>query len=181
MGALQKKYNQQILSDLKKDLGLKNIFAVPRLKKIVVNIGLGEALSNKKVIDVVASQLSAITGQKPAKTAARKAISTFKLQKGDIVGLKVTLRSQKMFDFLEKMISIVLPRIRDFRGIDEKNLDGKGNFTLGFAEQIAFPEIEYSKIDKLRGMEVTILTTGKNREETKKLLEKLGMPFKKIK
>ncbi|OGG15072.1 50S ribosomal protein L5 [Candidatus Gottesmanbacteria bacterium RIFCSPHIGHO2_01_FULL_39_10] len=179
MGLLHQKYNKEILSDLKKDLKLKNIFAVPRLKKIVVNIGLGEALTNKKVIEIVSQQLSAITGQKPVQTMARKAISTFKLQKGDIVGLKVTLRSEKMFDFLEKMISIVLPRIRDFRGIDEKNLDGKGNFTLGFAEQIAFPEIEYSKIDKLRGMEVTIVTTGKNREETKKLLEKLGMPFKK--
>ena len=179
MGLLHQKYNKEILSDLKKDLKLKNIFAVPRLKKIVVNIGLGEALTNKKVIEIVSQQLSAITGQKPVQTMARKAISTFKLQKGDIVGLKVTLRSEKMFDFLEKMISIVLPRIRDFRGIDEKKLDGKGNFTLGFAEQIAFPEIEYSKIDKLRGMEVTIVTTGKNRDETKKLLEKLGMPFKK--
>src|SRR3990167_5980426 len=179
MGLLHQKYNKEILSDLKKDLKLKNIFAVPRLKKIVVNIGLGEALTNKKVIEIVSQQLSAITGQKPVQTMARKAISTFKLQKGDIVGLKVTLRSEKMFDFFEKMISIVLPRIRDFRGIDEKNLDGKGNFTLGFAEQIAFPEIEYSKIDKLRGMEVTIVTTAKNKDQTKKLLEKLGMPFKK--
>ncbi len=179
MATLYKKYTDQVLPDLTKELALKNIFAAPRLRKIVVNIGLGEALTNKKVVDVASDQLAAITGQKPSKTIARKAISTFKLQKGDIIGLKVTLRGRKMFDFLEKLISIVLPRIRDFRGVSDKSLDGKGNFTLGFNEQIAFPEIEYSKIDKLRGLEVSIVTTGENREETKKLLEKLGMPFKK--
>lgn len=179
MATLYKKYIEEVIPALQKELSIKNSFAVPKLTKVVVNSGLGEALSNKKVIDIMVEQLGAITGQRPIKTVAKKAISTFKLQKGNVVGLKVTLRGKKMFDFLEKMINIVLPRIRDFRGVNDKNLDGRGNFTLGFSEQIAFPEIEYSKIDKLRGLEVTIVTTGKNREQTKKLLEKLGFPFMK--
>ncbi|MBI4067403.1 50S ribosomal protein L5 [Candidatus Gottesmanbacteria bacterium] len=181
MAKLQQKYKDTILKDLQKELKLKNIFAVPRLQKIVLNTGLGEALGNKKVIDIMSDQLSAISGQKPAKTVASRAIATFKLQKGDTIGLKVTLRGKRMFDFLEKLINIVLPRIRDFRGVDDKSFDGRGNFTFGFSEQIVFPEIEYSKIDKIRGLEVTIVTTGSSKEQTKKLLEKLGVPFKKMK
>lgn len=179
MAQLDKKYKEEILPKLQKELSKKNLFEVPRLVKIVVNVGLGEALNDKKVLDVVGTELATITGQKPAKTTAKKAISTFKLQKGQVIGLKVTLRGIRMFDFLEKLVTIVLPRIRDFRGADDKSFDKQGNYSIGFSEQIVFPEIEYSKIDKLRGLEVTIVTTGRNTLETRKLLEKLGMPFKK--
>ncbi len=180
MSSLYKKYKQEIIPELQKELVIKNPFAVPHLRKIVINTGLGEALTNKKVLDIASEQLSQITGQKPARTFAKRAISTFKLQKGDIVGLKVTLHGIRMFDFLEKLVNVVLPRIRDFRGLDETSLDGKGNFTLGFSEQIVFPEIEYGKIDKIRGLEVTIVTSGRNKNETKMLFIKMGFPFKGI-
>lgn len=179
MSELQKKYKEEIVKELEKDLAIKNPFAVPKLVKIVLNIGLGEALQDKKVLDKAAEQLSAISGQKPLRTYAKRAIASFKLQKGDVVGLKVTLRSGRMFTFLEKLIKVVLPRIRDFRGVSDTSFDGRGNFTLGFSEQIVFPEIEYGKIDKIRGLEVTLVTTGKNKSQTRLLLEKLGMPFKK--
>lgn len=178
MKSLFQKYNEDIVKELQKELNVKNPMAVPKLQKIVVNVGLGEALSNKKVIQTASDQLKAITGQKPKETRAKKAIATFKLQAGDICGLKVTLRSRRMYDFLDKIIKVVFPRIRDFRGVGNF-FDGRGNFTIGFAEQIVFPEIEYSKIDKIRGLEVTLVTTGKNTKETKLLLEKLGMPFVK--
>lgn len=177
MADLYKKYIDSV-PEMQKELSLKNSFAVPKLTKVVLNIGLGEALTNKKVLDVAAAELAAISGQKPLRTFSKRAIATFKLQKGDVVGLKVTLRGSRMYDFLEKMIKVVLPRIRDFRGVSD-SFDGRGNFTIGFAEQIVFPEIEYSKIEKIRGLEVTLVTTGKDKKQTKLLLSKLGMPFKK--
>ncbi|MBI2611307.1 50S ribosomal protein L5 [Candidatus Gottesmanbacteria bacterium] len=177
MPSLQKKY-QEIIPTLKKEMGLKNIFMVPKITKIVINIGLGEALTNKKSLDTMTEELSLITGQKPIKTYAKKAISTFKLQQGQSIGLKVTLRGGRMYAFLDKIIKVVLPRIRDFRGVGD-NFDARGNFTIGFTEHIVFPEIDYAKVDKIRGFEVTLVTTGKNKEETKRLLTLLGVPFKK--
>lgn len=179
MSTLYKQYEKEGKSKLAQELKVKNLMALPRLLKIVVNIGLGEALLNKKVIESATEQLALICGQKPVITRARKDISSFKLRKGEIVGLKATLRGKRMYDFFEKLVKIVLPRLRDFRGVSERGFDGRGGFTLGFPEQIVFPEIEYSKIDKIRGLEVTFVTSGKNKEETKKLLEVLGMPFRK--
>lgn len=172
-------FNTEGKKKIQNDLKIKNVMDVPHLVKIAINCGLGEALTNKKVIEVVSSQLSTITGQKPIITHAKRDISTFKLRKGDAVGVKVTLRGKKMYDFFERLVSIVLPRIRDFRGVQDKGLDGRGGFTLGLAEQIIFPEIEYSQVDKIRGFEITFVTTGKDKEATKKLLEILGMPFQK--
>lgn len=152
--------------------------SVPKLKKVVINVGIGEALSNKKVIDAVSEQISQITGQKPITTKARKDISTFKVRQGDVIGVKVTLRGDKMYVFIEKLVKIVLPRIRDFRGIPNHSFDDKGNYTLGLSEQIVFPEIDYSLIDKIRGLEITLVTNSE-KEKTKKLMEFLGFPFQK--
>lgn len=176
---LQQRYQDEIIPQLQKDLGVRNVFMIPRVTKTVVNVGLGEALTNKKAIDSMSENLSLITGQRPMKTHAKKAISTFKLQKGETIGLKVTLRGKRMYAFLDKIIKVVLPRIRDFRGVDDRGFDGRGNFTFGFAEQIVFPEIDYSKVDKIRGLEVTLVTDAKTKEETRKLLTSLGIPFKK--
>lgn len=168
--------------DVKKiagELGIKNLMAVPKLRKIVLNCGLGEAMVNKKAIETVTKEFAQITGQRPVVTHARKDISTFKLRKGEAIGLKVTLRGAKMVDFFNKFVMIVLPRIRDFRGIPTNGFDGKGGYTYGLREQIVFPEIEYSQIEKIRGFEITFVTSGKNRNETFKLLEMLGMPFVK--
>lgn len=162
-----------------KDLGIKNIMAVPKLIKVVINVGLGEATTNKKIIEIVLKQLASITGQRPITTVARKDISSFKLRKGDPIGLKVTLRSRKMYDFIEKLTKIVLPRIRDFRGVSEKGFDSYGNYTLGLAEQIVFPEADMSQMDKIRGLEITLVTSSKNKDYSKKLMEVLGFPFKK--
>jgi large subunit ribosomal protein L5 len=150
---------------------------VPRLSKIVINIGLGEALTNAKAIDAAVGDLSLITGQKPIITKAKKSIAQFRLRTGNSVGAKVTLRGDKMWDFLDRMTLLALPRIRDFRGIPSKSFDGRGNYTLGLREQLAFPEIDYDKVDRLRGLEISIVTTAKTDEESKKLLELLGMPF----
>ena len=176
MSDFYEKYIKEGRSQLQKDLGLKNIMSVPKLKKVVINVSLGEALSNKKATETVSEQLSQITGQRPVATRARKHISTFKLRKGDIVGVKVTLRAGKMYDFIEKLIKIVLPRIRDFRGIPANNFDEKGNYTLGLSEQIVFSEIDYSQVDKIRGLEIT-LVTGTPKEQTRKLMEYFGFPF----
>jgi|SRR3989344_1556038 len=162
--------------ELLKELGLKNIMSVPKLKKVVLNVSLGEALVNKKAVDIVSKELGAISGQRPVATRAKKDISSFKVRKGDVVGVKVTLRAQKMYDFVEKLIKIVLPRIRDFRGIPGTSFDKSGNYTLGISEQIVFPEIDYSSIDKIRGMEIT-LVTNTNKDHTQKLMEYLGFPF----
>lgn len=180
MSSLFDKYNTEGKKTLIKDLGIKNIMAVPKLLKIVLNCGLGEAQENKKVIETMSLQLAQICGQRPITTYARRDISTFKLRKGDPIGIKVTLRNKKMYDFMEKLVKIVLPRIRDFRGIDTNGFDKRGSFTLGLSEQIVFPEIDYSKVDKIRGFEITFVTSGKNKNETQKLMEILGMPFKKI-
>lgn len=163
-----------------KELKIANIMAVPRLKKVVINVSLGEALANKKAVETTMEHIGLITGQKPVPTRARKDISTFKLRKGEIVGIKVTLRAGKMYDFVEKLVKIVLPRIRDFRGIPLSGFDSRGNYTLGLSEQIVFPEIDASKIDKVRGLEVTLVTDS-SEKESKKLMEYLGFPFVKIK
>ncbi len=176
---LFKKYQTEGKTVLAKELGINNSFALPRLRKIVVNVGLGEALENKKAIETVSAQLSIICGQKPLTCVAKHDISAFKVRRGEAIGLKVTLRGTRMYDFMEKLVKIVFPRIRDFRGIPESGFDGLGGYTLGLAEQIVFPEIEYNEVDKIRGMEITFDTTGKNTKETRKLIEFLGMPFQK--
>lgn len=164
---------------IQEELHIAHSMDVPKLIKIAINCGLGEALTNKKVVETVSNQIGIITGQKPVVTYAKRDISTFKLRKGDAVGVKVTLRGRRMYDFFERLVKIVLPRIRDFRGIPDHGLDGRGGFTLGLAEQIIFPEIEYSSVDKVRGFEITFVTTGRDKTETKKLLEVLGLPFHK--
>lgn len=181
MSNLYKQYREDGKKKLLQELSLKNVMAIPEMKKIAVNIGLGEALVNKKAIEATSGQLATICGQKPVVTRAKHDISSFKLRRGEPIGLKVTLRGRRMYDFFEKLVKIVLPRVRDFRGISDKGFDGRGNFTLGLSEQIVFPEIEYNQVDKIRGLEVTFVTSGKNNEEAKKLLEILGMPFRKSK
>jgi large subunit ribosomal protein L5 len=178
---LREKYNKEILPELAKRLHISNPMAVPRLVKIVVNCGLGEALSDKKVIESMSTQLAIITGQKPQVTRARRAISTFKLRAGDAIGLKVTLRGGRMYDFLMKLIAISLPRVRDFRGISQNGFDGQGNYTFGIAEQTIFPELEYKLMDKIRGFEITFVTTAHDTIAAKTLLELLGLPFAKEK
>ena len=179
MSNLKDLYNKEITDKLKKEFNIKNKMGVPKLQKIVINTGLGEALSNKKTIENMSKQLAIITGQKPSPTKARKSIATFKLRKGETIGLKVTLRGKRMYDFFERLVTIVLPRIRDFRGVSGKGFDDQGNYTLGLKEQIIFPEIDYDKIDKIRGLEITFVTKTKDKKKTKKLLEHLGMPFEK--
>ena len=179
MSALLTKFNDQIVKDLQKDLGMQNLFAVPRIKKIVINVGIKDALSDKKNIDNSVAILTQITGQKPKITAAKKSIATFKLREGDKIGAVVTLRGKRMYDFYEKLVGIVLPRLRDFRGVPKKSFDGRGNYSLGFSEAIVFPEIDPSKIEKNQGVEITIVTSARNNEEAAKLLTALGMPFEK--
>ncbi|MCL5676006.1 MAG: 50S ribosomal protein L5 [Patescibacteria group bacterium] len=176
---LADKYQKEILPVLQKELGLKNPMAVPRLLKIAINISAKEMLLDKKSGEKIVEQLSVISGQKPTIRLAKKAIAGFKLRQKDPVGVAVTLRQKHMYDFFEKLVSIVLPRVRDFRGVSLKSFDGKGGYTLGLSEQIVFPEIEYDRIDRVRGLEITVVTSGRNKEETKKLLELLGMPFTK--
>lgn len=176
---LKTTYNTEIKKALQTGLKITNPMAVPKLIKIVVNVGLGEALLDHKVIDKVAEQLRVITGQKPLVTRAKTSISTFKLRAGDTVGLKVTMRGKRMYDFFEKLTRIVLPRVRDFRGVARSSFDGQGNYNLGLSEQTVFPEIEYSKIDKIRGLEITFVTNAKIDKQGMMLLEKLGMPFVK--
>lgn len=176
---LHSHYTKQIVPSLMKDLNIVNRMAVPKLVKIVVNCGMGEALRDKKSMEKMSTQLSMITGQKPAVTRAKRAISTFKLRAGDQIGLKVTLRGSRMYDFFTKLVTIALPRVRDFRGVPISSLDHNGNYTLGIREQTIFPELEYSLVDKVRGFEVTFVTTSQNDEQTRALLTKLGMPFEK--
>ncbi len=179
MSFLKKQYNESINSLLMKEFNIKNSFAVPRIIKVVVNVGVGEALTNKKAIATVQEQIERITGQKSVVMNARKSIAAFKIRKGLAIGVKVTLRGEKMYSFVEKFVSVVLPRIRDFRGIADNTLDGHGNLNVGLNEQTLFPEIEYDKIDKIRGLEVTIVTTTKNRDQSKRLFELIGIPFQK--
>ena len=174
---LREKYQKDVIPALKKEFGYKNIMAVPKIQKVVVNMGLGEATANAKIIDTGADELSRITGQKPIVTKAKRSIAQFRLRTGNTIGAKVTLRGERMWDFLDRLTTLALPRIRDFRGVPGKSFDGRGNYSLGFREQLAFPEIEYDKVDRLRGLEISIVTTAKSDEESKRLLELLGMPF----
>ncbi len=178
MTRLKERYNKEIINKMMKDFSYKNIMEVPKLVKIVINMGLGEAIQNAKAVDAAVAELTAISGQKPVVTKAKKSIATFKLREGMSIGCKVTLRGERMYEFFDRLVNASLPRIRDFKGISGKSFDGKGNFTFGLKEQIIFPEINYDKIDKLRGMNITIATTASNDEEGKALLKYLGMPFK---
>lgn len=177
--SLQQKYKEEIAPQLQKDLKVSNIMAVPKLVKVVINCSLGEALKDKKVMESMVAQLAIISGQKPQVTRAKQAISTFKLREGDAIGIKVTLRGTRMYDFITKLIMVALPRVRDFRGVPTSSFDGKGNYTLGVREQTIFPELEYKMVDRIRGFEITFVTTAQNNTEGKALLEKLGMPFEK--
>jgi len=171
-------YRDEIVPALRRDLKYHNIMEVPRLSKIIVNVGVGEALQNAKALDAVVQDITTITGQKPIVTRARKSISTFKLREGNPIGVKVTLRGNRRWDFYDRLCNIALPRQRDFRGISPDAFDGRGNYSLGLREQLAFPEIDYDKIDKIRGLEITIVTTAKTDAEGYQLLRHLGMPFR---
>ena len=176
---LKERYNQEVVPALMKALDLSNVMQVPRVEKVVVNIGVGEALDNAKALDAAVGDMTQIKGQKPVITKARKSIAAFKLREGRAIGVKVTLRGERMWSFMDRLMNIALPRVRDFRGISADAFDGRGNYTLGLREQLVFPEIEYDKIDKLRGLEVTIVTTARSDDEGRILLQMLGMPFKK--
>jgi large subunit ribosomal protein L5 len=176
---MKDRYQQEIVPALMKSLNMDNIMEVPRIVKVVVNIGVGEALDNAKALDAAVGDMTQITGQKPIVTKARKSIANFKLREGRAIGVKVTLRGDRMWAFLDRLMNIALPRVRDFRGVSSDSFDGRGNYTLGLREQLVFPEIEYDKIDKLRGLEITIVTTARNDQEGRQLLSMLGMPFKK--
>lgn len=178
MSRLKEKYQKEVIPALIKEFGYKNVMEVPKLEKVTVNIGLGEAVQNPKAIDAAVEDLKAITGQKPVVTRAKKSIAAFKLRAGMRIGAKVTLRGQRMYDFVDKLINVVLPRVRDFRGVSPKSFDGRGSYTLGLKEQIIFPEIDYDKVDKVRGMNITLVTTAKSDEEARELLRLLGMPFR---
>jgi large subunit ribosomal protein L5 len=175
--AMKERYDKSIRGELRKQFSYDNVMRIPRMEKIVVNIGMGESIGNGKAMDAAANDLAIITGQRPVITKSRKAISNFKLRIGMPIGIKVTLRGERMWHFYEKLVTVALPRIRDFQGIPDRSFDGRGNFSLGLKEQLVFPEIEYDKIDRLRGMEITIVTTAKTDEEARALLKSLGMPF----
>jgi len=177
MRGLHLRYRDEVVGALQKEFNYSNPMEVPRLDKIVVNIGLGEALTNAKALDAAVGDLTAITGQKPIVTRAKRSIAQFKIRTGNPIGAKVTLRGQRMWDFFERLTRLALPRIRDFRGVPGKSFDGRGNYSLGLREQLAFPEIDFDKIDRLRGLEVSIVTTARTDEESKRLLQLLGMPF----
>jgi len=179
MARLKDKYREEVVPRLRELCGFENIMQVPRLEKIVLNIGLGEAMDNPKALDAAVADLTAITGQKPVITKARKSIANFKLREGRAIGTSVTLRGDKMWAFLDRLMNIVLPRVRDFRGVSDESFDGRGNYTLGLREQIIFPEIEYDKVDKVRGMEITIVTSATSDDQALALLQMLGMPFRK--
>jgi large subunit ribosomal protein L5 len=176
-GQLKTRYAEEVVPALQKQFSYTNPMQVPRLDKIVVNIGLGEALQNAKAVDAAVGDIQLITGQKPVVTRAKRSIAQFRVRTGNPIGVKVTLRGERMWDFLERLTRLALPRIRDFRGVPAKSFDGRGNYSLGLREQLAFPEIDYDKVDRLRGLEISIVTTAKTDEESKKLLELLGMPF----
>jgi large subunit ribosomal protein L5 len=178
MARLQDQYKAEILPKMKEKFGYRNVMQVPRLSKIVVNMGLGDAIENVKVIETAAAEIGIITGQKPVVTKARKSIANFKLREGVPIGVMVTLRRDRMYHFLDKLIAIALPRVRDFKGVSPRGFDGRGNYTLGIKEQIMFPEVNYDKIDKIRGMNITIVTTARTDEEGLELLRLMGMPFR---
>lgn len=176
---LQEKYTKEIVPALQKELDRKNVHMIPKLEKVVLNVGVGKDSKDNKFIDLVADNIRRITGQEPVRTAAKKSISNFKLRKGSVVGLKVTLRNDRMYDFIERLVAITLPRVRDFSGINPKAMDDHGNLTIGFKEQIAFPEIVAEAIDRIHGLEVTLVTNASNKEDARALYNHLGIPFKK--
>lgn len=178
MARLKEKYKNEIAGALAKEFEIKNPMAIPRIEKVVINMGLGEASANAKILDVAADELKAITGQKPVITKAKKSIAAFKLRQGMNIGTMVTLRGERMYEFLDRLISVALPRVRDFRGISGKAFDGRGNYTLGVREQLIFPEIDFNKVDKTRGMNISIITTAKTDDQARSLLKALGMPFR---
>jgi large subunit ribosomal protein L5 len=178
MSRLKDKYQKEVMPALTKEFGYKNVMAVPRVRKIVVNMGLGEATANAKLVDVGADELARITGQKAVVRRAKKSIAAFKVRKGMPIAAMVTLRGERMWEFLDRLVSIALPRVRDFKGVSPRGFDGRGNYTLGLRDQIMFPEIDYMKVDKARGMNVSVVTTAKTDEEARKLLQLIGMPFR---
>jgi large subunit ribosomal protein L5 len=179
MNRLKERYEQEVAEALKNSFALSNEMQIPRIEKVVVNIGLGEALDNPKALEAAVGDLTTITGQKPVQNKARKSIANFKLREGRIIGTKVTLRGERMWWFLDRLVNVALPRVRDFRGVSPNAFDGRGNYTLGLRDQLVFPEIEYDKIDKLRGLEITIVTSAGDDEQAHALLQMLGMPFRK--
>lgn len=179
MGTLKEQYDSEIKPALQKQLGIDNVMDIPRIEKIVLNMGLGEAVQNPKIVDKASEELSFIAGQKAVVTRAKKSIATFKLREGMPIGTRVTLRKDRMYNFLSKLIHIALPRVRDFKGVSFKGFDGRGNFSMGITEHIIFPEIDYDKIDQIRGLNVTIVTSSKTDEGARALLEAIGIPFRK--
>jgi large subunit ribosomal protein L5 len=178
MSRLKERYQKDVVPALAKEFGYKNVMAVPKIAKVVVNMGLGEATSNAKLVDVGADELARITGQKPVTRRAKKSIAAFKVRKGMPIATMVTLRGERMWEFLDRLMTIALPRVRDFKGVSPKGFDGRGNYTLGLRDQLLFPEIDYMKVDKARGMNVSVVTTAKTDEEARKLLQFIGMPFR---
>ena len=178
MSRLKEKYQKEVVPALKKEFGYANTMAIPKIRKVVINMGLGEATSNAKIVDTAADELSKITGQKATVRRAKKSIAAFKVREGMPVGAMVTLRGERMYEFLDRLTSIALPRVRDFKGISPKGFDGRGNYTLGLRDQIIFPEIDYMKVDKARGMNVSVITSAKTDEEARKLLQLIGLPFR---
>ncbi len=178
MSRLYEKYVKEVLPELQKELEIANIMAVPRLEKIIVNVGVGDAISNTKLLDTAKAELGLITGQLPAVGRAKKSISAFKLRKGQAIACYVTLRHRRMYEFLDRLVNIVLPRVRDFRGVPPGSFDGRGNYTLGLRDQLVFPEIDYTKVERSRGMNITIVTSARHDKEAYALLKKLGMPFR---
>ncbi len=175
---LKDKYQKEVVPALTKEFGYKNVMAVPKVEKVVVNMGLGEATANAKIVDTGADELARITGQKPVVRRAKKSIAAFKVRKGMPIGTMVTLRGERMWEFLDRLMNIALPRVRDFKGVSPRGFDGRGNYTLGLRDQLLFPEIDYMKVDKARGMNVSVVTTAKTDEEARKLLQFIGMPFR---
>ena len=178
MVRLKDKYRKEIAPAIAKEFGIENPMAIPKITKVVVNMGMGEAISNSKILDTAVEELKSVTGQKPIVTKAKKSIAGFKLRQGMNIGTMVTLRGDRMYEFLDRLISVALPRVRDFRGISAKAFDGRGNYTLGIREQLIFPEIDFNKVDKTRGMNISIVTTAENDEQARALLKALGMPFR---
>jgi large subunit ribosomal protein L5 len=178
MARLKDKYKKEIAPALAKDFDIKNPMAIPRIEKVIINMGVGEAIANAKVLDTAVEELRSITGQKPVVTKAKKSIASFKLRQGMNIGAMVTLRGDRMYEFLDRLISVALPRVRDFRGISGKAFDGRGNYTLGVREQLIFPEIDFNKVEKTRGMNISIVTTAKTDDQSRALLKALGMPFR---
>lgn len=178
MARLKERYQKEVAPAIAKEFGIENPMAIPRLDKIVVNMGMGEAIANAKVLDIAVEELKAIAGQKPVITRAKKSIASFKLRQNMPIGVMVTLRGEQMYEFFDRLVSIALPRVRDFRGVSPKAFDGRGNYTIGIREQLIFPEIDFNKVDKLRGMNISIVTTARDDDQARALLKALGMPFR---